>query len=108
MSLKACPLPGNPTMQAAMYGPIMLAGVVSNEPAPPEFALTAEPLPKKYPDPMPAPRVDAKADDSASWIEPVSIRDLTFRASSQSKTISVVPWNRIAGERYLVYWDTKA
>jgi DUF1680 family protein len=108
LSLRPCPLPGNAAMQAAMYGPIMLAGVISSETAPPEFALTGEPLPKKYPDPQPAPKIDAKAGDSINWMEPVSTRDLTFRASTKGKTISVMPWNRITSERYLVYWDVNA
>ncbi|HEX6545922.1 MAG TPA: beta-L-arabinofuranosidase domain-containing protein [Bryobacteraceae bacterium] len=108
LSLRPCPLPGNAAMQAAMYGPIMLAGVISSETAPPEFALTGEPLPKNYPDPQPAPKIDAKAGDSINWMEPVSTRDLTFRASTKGKTISVMPWNRITSERYLVYWDVNA
>lgn len=108
MPLKPCPLPGNPAMQAVMYGPIMLAGVISHEPAPPELALTGEPLPNKYPDPLPAPKIDAKPDDPVGWMEPVSTRDLTFRAAAQNQTIQVMPWNRITSERYLVYWNAKA
>jgi DUF1680 family protein len=108
MALQSCPLPGNPAMQAAMYGPIMLAGVISNEPAPPELALTGEPLPKKYPDPYPAPQVNAKGGDPVNWMDAVSTRDLTFRAASQGKTISVMPWNRITTESYSVYWNVKA
>jgi DUF1680 family protein len=108
LSLRSCPLPGNSAMQAAMYGPIMLAGVISNETAPPELTLTGEPLPKKYPDPQPAPKIDAKAGDSINWMEPVSTRDLTFRAATKDKTIAVMPWNRITSERYVVYWDVNA
>lgn len=108
LSLAPCPLPGSRNLQAAMYGPIMLAGVVSEEKAPPELALEGEPLPKKYPDPLEAPVVHAKAIESIDWLEPVSTSDLTFRTVDQRTKTQLMPWYRINDERYLVYWNVSS
>jgi hypothetical protein len=107
MSLRPCSLPGSRQMEAVMYGPIMLAGILSHEAAPPELALEGEPLPKKYPDPAETPVIHSRASDSVDWLEPVSTPDLTFRTVNQQEKIELMPWYRITDERYLVYWNVR-
>jgi len=103
MNLHVEPLPDDPTLQAVMYGPLVLAGRLGGN------GLTQ---PLVYPgydtapggDPIPVPAVANNSQDPAGWLEPAPDQKLAFRAVGQSENISLVPLYKLTGERYAVYW----
>jgi hypothetical protein len=105
MSLRIETLPGDDTEQAALYGPLVLAGRLGTE------GLTKEMF---YPEYSTTPRggqifapvIATSPKDPLGWLKPVSGQPLTFRTVGQAKTISLIPLYRLFGERYAVYWKT--
>jgi uncharacterized protein len=108
MHLHLAHMPDDPTLQAAMYGPLVLAGRLGTA------GLTAANLragptpPRKVPEypaqPVAAPVISARPGDPASWLTPVAGRVLEFRTTADKRPIAVVPLNGIFDERYAVYW----
>jgi uncharacterized protein len=100
MDLHIDAMPDNQTIQAAMYGPLVLAGrfdAVLNE--------------MSYGDPGPkagaeqkVPDIIADSSNPTAWIEPDAHQPLTFRAVGQSQPISMVPLYHVMHNRYAVYW----
>ena len=108
MHLHVAPMPDDPTIQAVMYGPLVLAGRLGSAGLNADN-LRAEPTrPRKVPEyksePIPAPTITARANDPTSWLVPVAGSPLEFRTTGQATAISLVPLNRIFDERYAVYW----
>jgi DUF1680 family protein len=103
MGLHTSPLPGDETVQAPMYGPLVLA--VRHEETPKESWYGAS-APRRTPGATPPtmPAATGKVDDSASWIEPVPNQTLNFRTVGQATQGTLVPVNQIVHERYDVYW----
>lgn len=107
MRLHSAPMPDDPTIQAVMYGPLVLAGKLGTAGLTAEN-LRAEPTrPRTVPEyksaPVPAPVIRSASADPASWIEPTG-RPLEFRTVGQSSALTLVPLNRVFDERYAVYW----
>ncbi len=135
MSLHVHSMPDDPTVQAFIYGPLVLAGALGNE------GLTYE---KMYADPenprrgeglrgqpIPAPELVAPSADPTDWIAPVGdpsveVRDvevvagspgdwmravgnsaLAFRTTQQQRNLLLIPLNRLFGQRYAVYWRVR-
>ncbi|HET9331322.1 MAG TPA: hypothetical protein VFO23_12420, partial [Steroidobacteraceae bacterium] len=108
MHLHTVPMPDDPTLQAVMYGPLVLAGRLGSA------GLTAATLrapptqPRKVPEytaaPVEAPPIVAPGDDPASWLAPVPGRALEFTTRGQREALAVSPLSRIFDERYVVYW----
>jgi len=82
MALRAEAMPDDPHVVAAMYGPVVLAGLCES---------------KRYFMGDPA--------DVSSWLEKVPDKPLHFRTKGQSPDIDLVPLNQIVDERYGVYWE---
>jgi len=104
MSLHTESLPDDPSIQAAMYGPLALAGRLGAQ------GLTRDmiygplgPDPKKS---VPVPALTAAS--GAIWAEPVSEEPLSFRTVAQKSEIRLAPLYRIQDERYSVYWKVTA
>jgi len=100
MSLHTAPLLGEPTLQAAMYGPLVLAGRFGNE------GLTREmihgPLgPRMRPGIPPEVRTGGKSLD---WVEAAPNGKLSFQLAGQKESTALVPLHQIMDERYSVYW----
>ncbi len=103
MSLRVEPMPDDPTLQAVMYGPLVLAGRLGDDGL--TKALT-------YPgyntapggDAIPVPAMANNSKNPAGWIEPTSGQTLTFKAVGQSERRLLVPLYKLSGERYTVYW----
>jgi DUF1680 family protein len=100
MGLHIDPMPDDETIQAAMYGPLVLAGRF--EPATKEMT---------YGDYEPKPGDRKKVDDivadrskSTAWIEPDAKQPLLFHSVGQSQSLTMVPLYQIIHERYAVYW----
>lgn len=107
MSLRTEPLLGDPTQQAVMYGPLVLAGKLGTEGLTPDV-LRAPPTPVRMsPDnhakPIPVAPIVASGDVH-SWVVAVPGKALEFRTRGQAQEITLVPFNSIIDERFAVYW----
>ncbi|HEY7877081.1 MAG TPA: beta-L-arabinofuranosidase domain-containing protein [Gemmatimonadaceae bacterium] len=108
MSLHADPMPDDPSVQAVMYGPLVLAGRLGTQGLTPDV-LRAEPtkprtVPEYKAEPVPAPSFVARGDDLSSWITPAGT-PLTFHTVGQTADVILVPLNTVIDERYAVYWN---
>jgi hypothetical protein len=100
MGLHIDSMPDNQTIQAAMYGPLVLAGRFE--------AVTKE---MTYGDSEPKPGGEKKVADiladagnPTAWIEPDAKQPLTFQTIGQSQPLTMVPLYKVIHERYAVYW----
>jgi DUF1680 family protein len=101
MGLHIDPMPDNQLVQAAMYGPLVLAGRF--EPVTKEMTYGGE-------EPKPGDRQkieDIIAADTGrpSWIEPDAKQPLVFHTVGQAQPATLVPLYKIIHERYAVYWN---
>jgi DUF1680 family protein len=108
MSLHAQPMPDDSTVQAIMYGPLVLAGRLGTVGLTRDV-LRAEPtklrdIPHYRGAPVPAPEFRAVAGAPRKWIQPVTGRPLEFRTTGQARDIELTPLYRVIDERYGVYW----
>ncbi|HEV8268217.1 MAG TPA: beta-L-arabinofuranosidase domain-containing protein, partial [Thermoanaerobaculia bacterium] len=106
MSLSAEPTPDDPTVLAAMYGPLVLAGRLGSE------KLTRNMTYGEYDcelkgEPVAVDAIAGDPRDVSSWIEPAARRRLAFGTRGQAKQLELVPLNRLFGERYAVYWKVR-
>jgi uncharacterized protein len=96
--------PDNPNRGAIMYGPIVLAGELGVD-----SAATGTPPGEYGPsgDPVPVPYFRVASDDLHSWITPEKGQPLTFaaRAADRAPDVRLVPFYRLFGQRYSIYWD---
>jgi hypothetical protein len=102
MQLTAEPLQDDPTQQAFLYGPVVLAGQfplgdLSND------LLHKNQGPEVKESPINVPALSAKGSSLAEWIQPVAGRPLTFRITGQAKDVTLRPLNQ-SWERFAVYW----
>jgi hypothetical protein len=103
MGLHIDPLPGDPTLQALMYGPLVLAGRLGSENlsnADVYVASDTSPAGK----PVPVPTIGSSSKDLLSYVEPIPGQRLSFRVPAGSRQISLIPLYKLFGERYAVYW----
>jgi DUF1680 family protein len=110
MQLRTEPLPGDPTLQAALYGPLLLAADLGAGPKDGPLKIggyDTGPKPAELPAPAPAPAPVIAAVDVTEWIEVTSAKDLTFKSKGSGESLTVMPMYRIADEKYAVYWQTE-
>ena len=114
MRLTVEKMPDDATMQAFLYGPLVLAGEFGgdgltealttgiNSPrvvrpnAPARAGSTALPA-------LDVPTLKPAGPDPSTWIKPAD-KPLTFRTVGQSRDLTLVPINSLFGQRYVVYW----
>jgi DUF1680 family protein len=105
MALHTEPLPGDRTLRAALYGPLVLAANLG--PGPKDGPLKFggyDTGPKQAQLGPPAEAPVAPVGEAAEWIDVVSAKDLEF----ESKTaLPIKPMYRITDEKYAVYWGTE-
>jgi uncharacterized protein len=99
MHLHAAPMPDKEALQAAMYGPLVLAARFEEEPREKWYRHFAA---QEKQEPSPTLQFKGKLDDPASWLEPASGK-LAFRSHSQDQSVAFVPLSRVVHERYSVY-----
>lgn len=103
ISLHVHPMPDDPTLQAIMYGPLVLAGDLGRDGLT-EAMRRGGDNPPDLPKPPAAPEFVGKLNDPGSWIEMVDKPPLTFRTEGQSRDVTMLPLSRITDQRYGVYW----
>jgi hypothetical protein len=101
-------MPDDPSLAAALYGPIVLAGRLGMEGLTPE-TLRAEPtkprmVPEYKSEPRPAPAIRTTSVDPAAWLRPVAGQPLEYETTGQQRALRLSPLYRIFDERYAVYW----
>lgn len=100
MGLHIDAMPDDQTIQAAMFGPLVLAGRL--DPVKKEMSYgDYEPKPG---DQQKIPDITADAANPAAWIEPDGKQPLAFRTVGQAHPLTMVPLNTVFHERYVVYW----
>ncbi len=103
MHLRVEAMPDEPTTQAILYGPLVLAGKLGSDGLTKEMTIGPEgPSVRRHP--MEVPSFRAQGTEIEAWIKPVSGEALAFRTTGQEKDVTLVPFNRTFGERYSVYW----
>lgn len=107
MELKAVPLPGSERIIAFVYGPILLAGALGNDGIPPHGDLNVNE--RLYGSvlntPFTPPTLSGDAATLVRHAQPAG-SPLTFNvpASGSTATVRLVPYYKIAHERYATYW----
>jgi hypothetical protein len=104
MQLRFEPLPNAPEFVAAMYGPVVLAGRLGYEGLAPgaDIIVNERKSGEMLNLPMGTPQLRADAVISRVAGPRLSFR---VRASQPDRDIELVPWHRIAHERYTLYWN---
>jgi DUF1680 family protein len=111
MALWTLPLPGDPTMQAAMYGPLVLAAEMGPGPVDGPLKIGGyDTTPKVVPPAADAPVVKVGKKLEAvkpDWIEVVSPAELKFKTVGQKAEQTIKPLYAVTDEKYALYWKTE-
>jgi hypothetical protein len=108
MRLRYEPLPGDDSVGAALYGPLVLAADLGPAPTDGPYRIihSGDTVPKKLPEADPLPKVatvpGVKPDQ---WIQVESKQDLRFTVSGESGRYQLAPMYQIGDQRYSVYWQ---
>ncbi len=110
MHLHAEPLPGEPDLVAAMYGPIVLVGRMGTHGLSPgaDIIVNERLSGTMLNDPTPVPAFTGTPEQLIASLKPKG-EGLQFVASGfeGGRTIEFMPYYRLAHERYNLYWKTK-
>jgi len=111
MRLHLHAMPDDDTLQAVMYGPVVLVGRLGTEGLTPATLRAAPTKPRHVPeytlDPVAAPELRAPAGDPSAWIRPTGRQPLEFRTAGQERDVTFVPFYALFDERYAVYWKVR-
>ena len=106
MDLHLDRLPDDPKIAAILYGPIVLAGQLGSEGL--AAAKTSGAYGPEGPEgaPVAVPEFHIPGNDLTTWIKPVAGQALTFQTmgAGQPKDVTLIPFYKLFGERYSVYW----
>jgi hypothetical protein len=111
MELRQEPLPGDESIAAALYGPLVLAADFGAAPSDESYRIihSGETVPKKLPAADPLPMVDADPGaETEQWIQLESKTDLRFTALGPSQKHQLMPMYQIGDRRYSVYWQLRS
>jgi DUF1680 family protein len=109
MQLQLVPLPGAAGIAALLYGPVVLAGRMGNEGMTPGSDLLVNE--RRYGEvldlPIAMPRLAVAPDTLTHSVarKPGDALAFTVRAAEPARDIELVPFHRIAHERYNLYWQ---
>jgi len=104
MQLTTEPLLGDPTLRAALYGPLVLAADLGPGPKDGPLKIGGYDSCPKDKDLGPASTAPtAPAGDAAQWIEVTSAKGLAFKSSAKDAP-AIKPLFSITDEKYAVYW----
>lgn len=91
-----------PSTQAVLYGPLVLAGNLGRTDLP-QRLIVGPTGPRVRRHPIDIPQFHAPESDPNSWIKPGG-EALTFRTVGQQENVMLAPLDRTFGDRYSVYW----
>lgn len=97
MQLHAAPMPDKQSLLAVMYGPLVLAAVLGEEPREKWYRDFRS---QEKQESTPTLQFTGKHDDPSSWLEPDGV--LTFRATKNQK---FMPLSHMVHDRYSVYHE---
>ena len=116
MHLTVEKMPDDHTMQAFLYGPLVLAGDFGGEGLTKEMTVGVNSPRIQNPNfpgrgrggftpvpPLAVPTFKAAGADPSTWIKPAD-KPLTFRTVGQTKDVTLAPINSLFDKRYVVYW----
>lgn len=106
MQLHMAPLPNAPQVQAAMYGPLVLAGVISDDTVLPQAMYGHTGPHAARQDRVPLPVVRTKNKESAGWLRRQNSPGLVFETVS-AQPVTLRPLADIYNQRYTVYWQVQ-
>ena len=112
MTLRAVPLPGANDLVAFAYGPVVLAGRMGTEGVTPAEQIIKN---ERASGSMLNATVDipvlvGAASDIAKTLRAVPGSPLTFETGvpGTTRTVQLAPFNRLAHERYVLYWNLRS
>jgi hypothetical protein len=114
MELRQEPLPGDASVTAVLYGPLVLATKLGAGPTDESSRVihSGETVPKNLPPAEKLPEVkEAAGKDSVkteNWVQVQSSADLRFKASGASGALDLTAMYKIRDERYSVYLQTSS
>jgi hypothetical protein len=104
MDVEAVPMPDDPELMAFRAGPMVLAGITAAASEPHPFRI---PPGQEFPEHDRVPNHDFFLADPAEidqWLTSAPDAPLTYTATAEHDTYRFVPFARITGERFRVYW----
>ncbi len=101
MQLYAIPMPDKESLQAIMYGPLVMAARFEEEPREKWYRHFAA---DEKQEAAPTLQFKGKPHTPSSWLEPSGDK-LTFRTAGQTQAATFVPLSSIVHERYAVYHE---
>ncbi len=109
MELRQEPLPGDPSVSAVLYGPLVLAANLGAGPVdgPSKVIHSGETVPKDLPKADPPPKSAAAGVRTDAWVQTLSAEELRFSAAAGGTKHEVIPMFAIRDERYAVYWESE-
>lgn len=107
MQLREARLPGDDSMTAVLYGPLVLAVDLGSGPTEEAARVihSGETAPKTIPAAAPSPKL--AAGDASDPIKVESASELRFKATSGNTKYDITPMYQIRDQRYAVYWQTE-
>jgi DUF1680 family protein len=102
MRIVAEPLADDPTQQAFLFGPLVLAGQFPKEGLEEYLEHNQGPEIQEAPE-VKVPALKSLGTDPGTWIHPVSGSRLTFQTRGQAQDVTLKPINQ-SWERFAVYW----
>jgi len=111
MELRQEPLPGDDSITAAFYGPLVLAADLGAAPTDESFRIihSGNTVPKNLPAADPLPKVAAEPEGKTEqWIAVDSKENLRFTSAGESGKHPVMPVYEIDDQRYSVYWQLQS
>jgi hypothetical protein len=109
MELRQEALPGDDSVTAVLYGPLVLAADLGAGPpdGPMRVIHSGDTVPKNLPAADPLPKAAAGAGSKADqWVQVESVPELRFKAAGEGAKYQLMPMYRIRDQRYAVYWQT--
>lgn len=97
-------MPDDPTLQAILYGPLVLAGELGDEGITEKMVIGKMGPDLKHTPPATLPLLHVKGSDPSTWLEPAG-KPLTFRTKGQQRALTFAPFHTVSGQRYSVYWN---
>jgi DUF1680 family protein len=104
-------LPGDDSVTAALYGPLVLAADLGVGPSdePNRVIHSGDTSPKNLPAASPLPKVAATPDaNTKQWIQVESPTELRFTVAGEDAKYQLMPMYQIDEQRYTVYWQMKS